>query len=168
MDRVAYTPTFAPDGRLVAPPEVTIFELYAKISGGSHLRLEATSWAELWANYYDGQRRGLYIGVIGTSERKGQDPKDVSLYRKELARIEVRSCVLLEDYLKMRVYVRRLPAERVEEIDPTWYKGHPGATEFLRRQIADKRAECARRGITPNPDPRPWWEKGEPWNISTP
>ena len=168
MDRVAYTPTFAQDGRLVAPPEVTIFELYAKISGGSHLRLEATSWAELWANYYDGRRRGLYVGVIGTSERKGQDPKDVSLYRKELARIEARSCVLLEDYLKMRVYVRNLPAERVNEISESWYKGQAGATAFLLQQIALKRAECARRGIFPEPDPRFWWEKGEPWKISTP
>ena len=159
---------YNPDGSLVKPRIVTIHQLWAKGTGGGRKRLEATSTAELWTNYYDGQRRGIYVGVIGTSERKGQDPKDVAVYRKELARISTRSCVLLEDYLRMRVFVRNLPAERVNEIDPSWYKGHSGATEFLRQQIASKREECARRGISPAPDLRPWWEKSEPWNISTP
>ena len=169
MDRVAYTPKITLDGRLPEPPVVTICCVVAWNFGGSGKScIEAASWAEAWTKYYDGVRRGLYGSYYDTYERQGVTPENFAAYRKERARIESRSCVLLEDYLKMRVYVRNLPAERVNEICESWYKGQAGATAFLREQISHKRAECARRGIFPEPDPRFWWEKGRPWNISTP
>lgn len=165
MYRVAYTP----DGRLLMPPTVTIYVLHVwNACCNSHSRVEASSLAECWTMYYEGRRAGVYGSVIGDEQYKGRDPRDMAVYYKELARINATSCLLLEDVLRMRVWVKALPAERVEEIDPTWYKGHGATQAFLREQIAHKREECRLKGIYPKPDTRHWWEKGRPWNISTP
>ena len=159
---------YTTDGHLVKPRLVTIFQMWAKTTGGGHIRLEATSTAELWTNYYDGQRRGIYCGVIGTDERTGEDPAEAAAYRAELARVWRTSCPLVEDYLLMRRFVKTLPPERYEEIDTTWLKGLPHVETWLASQRSLKSRLCVDTGLTPAPrDPRPWWERDYPWRIDT-
>lgn len=158
---------YTPDGHLVKPRLVTIFQMWAKTTGGGHIRLEATSTAELWTNYYDGQRRGIYCGVIGTDERTGEDPAEAAAYRAELRRIVWSSCHLSEDYLPMRLFVKALPAERCNEIDKTWLRGYHHIPGWLEMQQNVKRQECRERGITPAPaDKTPWWKRTYPWRNS--
>lgn len=159
---------YTPDGHLVKPRLVTIFQMWAKTTGGGSCRLEATSTAELWTNYYDGQRRGIFCGVIGTDERTGEDPAEAKAYAEELSRVWRTSCPVLEDYLLMLRYVKQLPPERCEEIDTTWLKGLPYVEAWLEHQKSTKRSICGARGITPaQRDPRPWWEREYPWRIDT-
>lgn len=160
MAGVAYTL----DGHLVKPRIVTIFQLWAKTSGSGHARIEATSEAELREKYADGERRGIYIGVIGTGERQGEDPAEAAAYRAELRRIETTSCYLTEDYLPMRRFVKALPAERCNEIDTTWLRGYQHIPGWLEMQQDMKRQECRDRGITPAPaENTPWWKRTYPW-----
>lgn len=157
---------YNPDGSMVKPRIVTIFQLWAKVPGGGHTRLEATSAADAWTNYYDGLRRGIYCGVIGTDERTGEDPAEAAAYAAELSRVSRTSCPLLEDYLLMRHFVKALPPERCEEIDTTWLKGLPHVEGWLEHQKSTKRGICSARGITPAPrDPRPWWMRPYPWRL---
>ena len=160
MAGVAYTL----DGHLVKPRVVTIFQLWAKTTGGGSCRIEATSDAERWAQYYDGRRQGLFVAVIGTGERQGEDPAEAAAYRAELRRIVWSSCHLSDDYLAMRRFVKELPAERCNEIDTTWLRGYPHITRWLEMQQASKRQECRERGIVPAPaDKTPWWQRTYPW-----
>ena len=160
MEGVAYTL----DGHLVKPRVVTIFQLWAKTSGSGHARIEATSEAELREKYADGELRGIYIGVIGTDVRQGEDPAEAAAYRAELRRIVWSSCHLSDDYLAMRRFVKELPAERCNEIDTTWLRGYPHITRWLEMQQNSKRQECRKRGITPAPaDNTPWWKRTYPW-----
>lgn len=155
---------YNPDGTMAKPRLVTIFQLWAKVSGGGSRRLEATSFAEVWTNYYDGLRRGIYCGVIGTDERTGEDPAEAAAYRAELTRVSRTSCPLLEDYLLMVGYVKALPPERYAEINTEWLKGLPHVRAWLNRQRAEKMAFCLDNGLTPAPaDLRPWWVCGYPW-----
>lgn len=159
---------YNPDGSMVKPRLVTIYQLWAKTPGGGSVRLEATSTAELWTNYYDGLRRGIYCGVIGTDESTGEDPAEAKAYAAELARVSRTSCPLLEDYLLMLRFVKELPPERYEEIDTTWLKGLPHVTAWLERQRSIKAHICHEQGITPaQRDPRPWWERDYPWRKDT-
>ena len=160
MAGVAYTL----DGYLVRPRVVTIFQLWAKTSGSGHVRIEATSKAELREKYADGERRGIYIGVIGTGERHGYDPVEAAAYRAELCRVTNTSCALTEDYLPMRLFVKNLPAERCNEIDTTWLRGYQHIPGWLEMQLASKRHECSERGIIPAvPEYKPWWRRTYPW-----
>ena len=155
---------YNPDGTLVKPRIVTIHQLWAKTTGGGSLRLEAPSTAELWTNYYDGKRRGIYCGVIGTGERQGEDPAEAAAYRAELSRISRTSCPVVDEYLQMRHFVKALPPERFEEIDETWFAGLPWLRMWLQAQKRKRREYCQRNNITPNPPSElPWWKRGRPW-----
>ena len=165
MAGVAYTL----DGHLVKPRVVTIFQLWAKTTGGGSCRIEATSDAERWAQYYDGRRQGLFVAVIGTGERQGEDPAEAAAYRAELRRIVWSSCHLSDDYLAMRLFVKALPAERCNEINPYWLRGYPHLSCWLREQYGSKLNECKARGIAPAPSSDlPWWKRSYPWRTPTP
>ena len=165
MAVVAYTL----DGHLVKPRIVTIFQMWIKTSGCGRYLIEATSDAERWAQYYDGRRQGLFVAVIGTGERQGEDPAEAAAYRAELRRIETTSCYLTEDYLPLRLFVKGLPSERCNEIDTTRLRGYPHLSCWLREQYGLKLKECKARGIAPAPpSDLPWWKRSYPWRTPTP
>ena len=150
------------DGHLVEPRIVTIYQMWVKTSGCGRYLIEATSDAERWAQYYDGRRQGLFVAVIGTGERQGEDPAEAAAYRAELRRIVWSSCHLSDDYLAMRRFVKELPAERCNEIDTTWLRGYQHITGWLEMKQAEKRQECRERGITPPPSSYVWG-RPYPW-----